>query len=275
MNWIASIMLLYLSEASMKSFAASAPILAQPPAFQVPAELPRPAIGKIAKTVTLIGKPKPEVEGALADLDHPEMILFLFRRVRQSTQEGLEQIRTTYMTSAGEGIAEERFYENRGKVIRYELDFNWIHESYAVDLLDQELHYELFNSESGKHKTRTERLKPDQTVIIGGGIVDYVHQQWSELSNEKKVKFRFAIPDLQDTFSFDLNAWKNETVPASMRGVKMKPSSLILDLIVGNLKLHIDPQSGRAVRVLGRSFLLKKTDKGLKPLFADMQLRYL
>ncbi len=251
------------------SLALAAPSVS--PSAPAPPSAPRKKT--LARAITLIGKPRVELTGEIFDLkasDHP--LVFRLQKTRQATSEGIEFVKTRYETPEGEEVAVERLYYQGGKLFRYELDYAWIEQSFAIDIQEWTTDYKRLFWEDQKYVEVKEGIKPN--VLVGGQIVEFVRMNWGALREGKDIAFRFAIPDRQETFGFEFSKWEDSTVPEGQMGVTMAPSAFFISIFVSPLHLYGDLKTGKILRVVGRTFLHHRTPNGLKILQGDMVLKY-
>ncbi len=244
-------------------------------AQEAQAQAPAPVVTEksLFRPITPVGKPRLEVQGEIFDLENPaHPLMFRLAKTRQATKEGPELVQTDYETPEGEKVAIERLYYDGEKLIRYELDYHWIKESFAIDIQEWTIDYKQLQLGPKRILAAQEGIK--HNIVAGGHIVDFVRNSWGNLRERKKVNFRFAIPDRRETFGFELTRWDNSEVPKGLMGVKMSPANFFVAMFVPPLKFYGDPESGKVFRVVGRTFLHKRTPEGLKTLQGDMVLKY-
>jgi hypothetical protein len=169
-----------------------------------------------------------------------------------------------YTDASGARVAREELVLEQGGLLRYELDLLTAGRSGRIERVGDRLSFSY--TEDGKTDTDTEDYAGN--VVVGLMLVPYICSHWTELTEGRELRVRFAVADRLETLGFRLARVEQARVEDAIT-IAFKPSSLIVRLLVDPLYLTFTRDGDRVLEIFGRTTPLLREKNRWAPVEVD------
>ena len=161
-----------------------------------------------------------------------------------------------------EGIPARRY-----ALIDYTLHANQLGQTGTIRVEKDQVSFERL--EGTNRRTRIERQ--EGPVVVGPTLVGYIFRHLEALRANQILGVRLAVLDRLETIGFQLQAV--EAQPGQTR-IRMKPSSLLVGMLVDPVYFTFESGTGKLVRLEGRVPPKVRAGKGWRDFDARVEYRY-
>ena len=109
-------------------------------------------------------------------------------------------------------------------------------------------------------------------VVVGPTLVGFILVNLEQLLRNKKIDFRFAVPERLETIGFSVEQIKSDI--SGQIKIKMSPSNFVIALAVKPLYFSFDAKSKQLVAFVGRVPPKVKINNAWKDFDASLQYEY-
>jgi hypothetical protein len=191
-------------------------------------------------------------------------VLFHYER-HDRMVDGVSSGKGEFSTPERKLVISEEFSLANNSFLRYVIDNRQTGQKHLI--VKDGKKFTFSTEENGK--TRVDKDEIEEDVVIGPTLFSHIQLHWDELMKDEKVKFRFVVPDRRETFGF---AFKKHAEDDSTVTFSMSASSVFIAMIVRPILFTFDKAKRQAIRIVGKTSLLKETPKGLEDFKADTRI---
>lgn len=171
------------------------------------------------------------------------------------------------LDAAGNMIMSEHVVYSGSTFISQEIQNNLDHKEYRGNLKDKKMTFEVFSMNDGEEKKLLSSKKETVRGPMLSGVTteNFIRENWETLMKGKRVDFRFAVFERQETIGFSFKK-KTETDVDGKSAVvlTMRPTSFFVSLVVDPMEVSVEKEGKTIIHFKGRTPIVTDKKKNLE-----------